>query len=79
MRERQKEVQKVHFPVFSMKHLFVGEQVQDFRDYFNQKRKKYKYIIGFLTKINTFSSLTVAKMISLYRKTISLRNTVNNT
>jgi len=79
MRERQKEAQKVHYPVFSMKHLFVGEQVQDFRDFFSQKRKKYKYIIGFLTRINKFSSLTVVKMISLYHKTTSLRNTVNNT
>lgn len=62
-----------------MKPLFVGKQVQDFQDSFNQKRRNWKYIIEFLTKMNKFSFLMVVKMIFLYLKTILLRNTVNNT
>lgn len=62
-----------------MKHLCVGKQVQDFQDYFNPKRRNWRYIIEFLTKMNKFSSSMVVKMIFLYLKTILLRNTVNNT
>jgi hypothetical protein len=62
-----------------MKHLFVGKQVQDFQDSFNPKRRNWRYIIEFSTKMNKFSSSMVVKMIFLYLKTILLRNTVNNT
>ena len=62
-----------------MKPLFVGKQVQDFQDSFNQKRRNWKYIIEFSTKMNKFSFLMVVKMIFLYLKTILLRNTVSNT